>query len=274
MARKRSELSLYKRYRRKNTTKKTPSSETILTPEKVASVKKIRLATPRNTPRSTPRNTPSKRIITPLSNITKRVRTQSPIVTFTISSDDGDWETLLDDESNDSEDFAVFSKFRSIMKSSHLWKLIMLFMNLVVAGRFPLDNISLLLFLETVKFFGCETTTQMTYFPETKRFWKTGGFYMRIARSSGVYPTHESDTVDDRDDKTEPMSTSSRSTNAIVTRNHAFDEPERAKARRKIQFGFVSDPSAPSRGALPVRQYHRKDESKIIPTKRLGIDYQ
>ena len=41
---------------------------------------------------------------------------------------------------------------------------------------------------------------------------------------------------------------------------------------RKITFGSIAEPMAPSRGALPVRRFHKKDESKIIPMKRLGID--
>ena len=44
------------------------------------------------------------------------------------------------------------------------------------------------------------------------------------------------------------------------------------KSKRKIKFGKVSGPIAPSKGALPFRQYHKTDESKILPTKRLGID--
>lgn len=58
----------------------------------------------------------------------------------------------------------------------------------------------------------------------------------------------------------------------LIYRNHPFDDPNKRKARRKIKFGTVSGPSAPSRGALPVRQFHRKDESKILPSKRLGIE--
>lgn len=44
--------------------------------------------------------------------------------------------------------------------------------------------------------------------------------------------------------------------------------------KRKIKFGDIAEPMAPSRGALPVRQWHRKDESKILATKRLGIDLE
>jgi len=49
-----------------------------------------------------------------------------------------------------------------------------------------------------------------------------------------------------------------------------FDSQQK-RVKRKIKLGNISEPMAPSRGALPVRQWHRKDESKILPTKRLGI---
>ena len=54
-------------------------------------------------------------------------------------------------------------------------------------------------------------------------------------------------------------------------RDHEFDKDRKKKASRRIRFGTVSGPSAPSRGALPVRQFHRKDESKILGTKRLQM---
>jgi hypothetical protein len=44
------------------------------------------------------------------------------------------------------------------------------------------------------------------------------------------------------------------------------------KVSRKIKFGSIAEPMAPLRGALPVRQFHKKDESNILPMKRLGID--
>lgn len=58
----------------------------------------------------------------------------------------------------------------------------------------------------------------------------------------------------------------------LFCRDHDFDRPERAKTKRKLKFGYVAQPSAPSRGAQSVRQWHKKDESKILATKRLNID--
>ena len=59
---------------------------------------------------------------------------------------------------------------------------------------------------------------------------------------------------------------------STVFRDHDFDCMERKKVSRKIKFGNIAEPIAPSRGALPMRQFHKKDESKILPMKRLGID--
>lgn len=60
-------------------------------------------------------------------------------------------------------------------------------------------------------------------------------------------------------------------TRLIFCRDHEFD-CRRQPVKRKIKFGNISEPMAPSRGALPVRQWHQKDESKILATKRLGIN--
>ena len=48
------------------------------------------------------------------------------------------------------------------------------FLDLVSHDRFPLDNIAFLLFLDTVRFFGCENPSTMRYRSVTKSFWNTG----------------------------------------------------------------------------------------------------
>ena len=55
-----------------------------------------------------------------------------------------------------------------------------------------------------------------------------------------------------------------------IFRDHPFDKEERQKPNRIIRFGIVSGPSMPSRGARSVREFHHRDESKILKTKRLG----
>lgn len=60
-----------------------------------------------------------------------------------------------------------------------------------------------------------------------------------------------------------------------LCRNHAFDDPKLfGKRQRKSKRSDISQPSAVCRGCLPVRQHHRCDESKILPTTRLGIPLQ
>jgi len=41
-------------------------------------------------------------------------------------------------------------------------------------GKFPLDNVALLLFSEVVQWFECDSTTQMRYSKDSKTFWKLG----------------------------------------------------------------------------------------------------
>jgi hypothetical protein len=48
------------------------------------------------------------------------------------------------------------------------------FTELVKNDKFPLDNLSLLLFLETIRFFATSSTSEMRYSDITKRFWKVG----------------------------------------------------------------------------------------------------
>ncbi|VDI60333.1 Hypothetical predicted protein [Mytilus galloprovincialis] len=61
----------------------------------------------------------------------------------------------------------------------------------------------------------------------------------------------------------------------IYPRNHTFDSPSRLnKKQRKSKRSDVSKPNAVSRGCLPIRQHHKCDESKVLPTTRLGIELQ
>jgi hypothetical protein len=47
------------------------------------------------------------------------------------------------------------------------------------------------------------------------------------------------------------------------------DAPIRARRNPKRKSAVVSKPNEPARGCMPVRQYHTKDESKILPHVRL-----
>ena len=53
----------------------------------------------------------------------------------------------------------------SLMDFTHFFKVL-------VDGKYPVDNIAFRLFLETVRWFSLDTTSQMTYWDDTKTFWK------------------------------------------------------------------------------------------------------
>lgn len=55
-------------------------------------------------------------------------------------------------------------------------------------------------------------------------------------------------------------------------RDHFFDTNEARRTKPKRKPSAISHPDAPPRGAQPVRQYHKTDEQKILPERRLGID--
>ncbi|KAK7105400.1 hypothetical protein V1264_016787 [Littorina saxatilis] len=58
----------------------------------------------------------------------------------------------------------------------------------------------------------------------------------------------------------------------IFPRDHFFDTASRQRLKkRKKKSSTVSSPCQPSRGEMGVRQYHRRDESKILPHVRRGL---
>ena len=54
-------------------------------------------------------------------------------------------------------------------------------------------------------------------------------------------------------------------------RDHEFDAHIRARRNPKRKSAVFSKPNEPARGCMPVRQYHRRDESKILPHVRRGL---
>ena len=59
----------------------------------------------------------------------------------------------------------------------------------------------------------------------------------------------------------------------LFLRNHQFDAQERFRGKQKRKKGDVSDLNAPARGIKPVRQHHKRDESKILPHVRRGLQF-
>ncbi|XP_035692098.1 uncharacterized protein LOC118426684 [Branchiostoma floridae] len=94
---------------------------------------------------------------------------------------------------------------------------------------------------------------------------------MRTKKSS-VYPVvtadpeHDSPTME-----MEPcLSQDKKHIREIKPRNHMFDTPRTRKSHRR--HGQISGPNEPSRGTRGVRQHHRIDESKMLPSTRAGIE--
>ena len=58
----------------------------------------------------------------------------------------------------------------------------------------------------------------------------------------------------------------------IDLNDHSFDDEGRkaAKPKRKRD---VRGPDLPSRGSRPIREHHRRDESKILPHIRYGLNF-
>lgn len=61
-----------------------------------------------------------------------------------------------------------------LSRESRLDQVILTFFRQVKENRFPLNNISFLLWYEVVQWYECRTTTRMRYSEETKTFWKLG----------------------------------------------------------------------------------------------------
>ena len=72
------------------------------------------------------------------------------------------------------EAFETVNKAFKILNKVGLGTQFHAFFSLIVENKFPLDNISMLLFLETVRFYDCDNTSQMQNLEETKCFWKSG----------------------------------------------------------------------------------------------------
>ncbi|KAL5011712.1 hypothetical protein ScPMuIL_010263 [Solemya velum] len=97
------------------------------------------------------------------------------------------------------------------------------------------------------------------------------GFEMETTRSK-VYPTNMMSSLSN-----DAMTTSVdggvwRDLTSVDPIDHAFDYPERAKRKPKRKSATVSKPHEPAKGCMPVRQHHRRDESKILPHVRRGLN--
>lgn len=76
----------------------------------------------------------------------------------------------------------------------------------IADGTLPMNNISLLLFIDVVRFYSCKTSTQMRYRDETKKFWQAAYriFHGKILRFMGG-PKHrgqDAEATENLDPKT------------------------------------------------------------------------
>ena len=71
------------------------------------------------------------------------------------------------------EAFETVNKAFQILKKFGLGTQFHALFSLIVENKFPLDNISMLLFWR-LRFYDCDNTSKMRNLEETKRFWKSG----------------------------------------------------------------------------------------------------
>ena len=57
----------------------------------------------------------------------------------------------------------------------------------------------------------------------------------------------------------------------VCFRDHAFDSENRGRRTHSRPSGLISEPSVPVHGERGVRQFHRRDHSKILAHRRLGF---
>ncbi|CAC5400819.1 unnamed protein product [Mytilus coruscus] len=99
-----------------------------------------------------------------------------------------------------------------------------------------------------------------------------------VTTRKSVYPSPdlvehvEDDAVSHQCDQIEEMDTSPIKISSINLREHAFDRAKRKRKKRVTKRSDVSMPNQVARGCMPIRFHHRCDESKVLPTTRLGID--
>ena len=88
-------------------------------------------------------------------------------------------------------------------------------------------------------------------------------FYPDYNNPSGnVATSSEDDSTDDDDDSDDAVK--------ITARTHGFDTKSVHQRKKRQKWSKVANPTEVARGTRGVRQYHRIDESKILPEKRLG----
>ena len=59
---------------------------------------------------------------------------------------------------------------------------------------------------------------------------------------------------------------------SMFFRDHQFDQLTRKRGKQKRKKGDVSKPNEPARGIQPVRQFHERDETKILLIPTISLE--
>lgn len=96
------------------------------------------------------------------------------------------------------------------------------------------------------------------------------GFHMDTTATQKVYPVNEMIEMETKNKEEESSDMIWRDLTTIYP-DHKFDEEMRTRCKQKRKSTTVSKPDEPGRGCLPVRQFHKSDETKILPHVRRGL---
>jgi hypothetical protein len=61
-------------------------------------------------------------------------------------------------------------------------------------------------------------------------------------------------------------------TGILFSRDHFFNTVARARTKPKRKTSRISGPDEAGRGVLLIQEFHKTNESKILPERRLGLE--
>jgi hypothetical protein len=200
----------------------------VKTPYKIASIRTL----------TTPQK--YKRILTPTSSAKKAkrqlIKTPSKYKERINNQNETEMDVLFDipDDKNDAKteekQFLEICCDKDVLRKlsdARILHFLTIFLSLVKKDKYPLTNIALLLWLETVKWYNCSTLHEMRFWKITKDFWRAGYrmfqgkflCFMNGPRGLGTFLSNNS-----RKGKLDPMS--SEINFAIPSRNTFIDNKQ------------------------------------------------
>ena len=94
-----------------------------------------------------------------------------------LSKENAQNNLVFDEMSNEYKEFVKIASDKEVLDKLYKFKILYyfrLFFNLLKQGRYPLKNLALLLWLETVKWYSCGKLNEMRFWKTTKNFWRAG----------------------------------------------------------------------------------------------------